>query len=162
MKKVLACVFLVIVLFSNFAWSAANQVAPIFLVTPHYASVMMSAADTDRDGSGDSLYTLFTAGANGSRIDGVQFISSQASAAANSAMVCRIYVTDASGNNPMLRGEVVLPAVTASNTAVGAVATYSFVNGLILEAGRVVKVTQSLYAGVQDKLCASAIGGGDY
>ena len=162
MKKILLIALLFTIIASSAYAGVANQAGPIFLLTPKHSSVMMSAADTDRDGSGDSLYTLFTAGANGSRVDGVIFTSSQASAAANSAMVCRVYVTDTGGANPMLRAEVVLPAVTASNTAVGSTSTISFSGGLYLAPSQIVKVTQSIYAGVQDKLTCCTVGAGDY
>jgi hypothetical protein len=162
MKKILLIALLFTIIASS-AWAGvANQAGPIFLLTPKHASVMMTAADTDRDGSGDSLFTLFTAGANGARLDGVIFTSSQASAAANSAMVCRVYVTDTSAANPMLRAEVVLPAITASNTVIGSTATVTFSGGLYLAPGQVIKVAQSIYAGVQDKLTCCTVGAGDY
>jgi hypothetical protein len=49
--------------------------------------------------------------------------------------------------------------VTASNTAIGATATFTFVDGLILRSGQLVQVSQSVYAGVQDQTDCIAEGG---
>lgn len=138
---------------------AANQ-APIFVLTPKCPSVTLAAANTARDGSG-TLGTLFTAGTNGSRLDFVTFTSAQATPAASSAMVGRIFLTDTSGLNPVLIAEVVLATVTPSNTAAGQQQTVAFSNGLILASGQIVKVAISVYAGVQDQYQVIARGG-DY
>lgn len=158
MKRLLAALVLMMMFCGN---AFAVTATPIFLQAGNCASCEVSAANTAADGSG-VLVTLFTAGANGSRIDGVVFTSAKAAVAANSAMVCRVFVTDTAGANPRLRAEVALPAVTSSNTAIGATATVSFTNGLVLQSGQLVKVCQSLYAGVQDKVQVFVVGGGDY
>lgn len=129
---------------------AANT-TPIFALTPEVVTCEITAANTARDGSG-ALVTLVTAGTDGTRVERIKFSSAQASAAANSLMVCRVFVTDTSGANPRLIEEVALPAVTASNTVAGSSATITFVAGLILKAGQLIRVAQSVYAGVQDKV----------
>lgn len=123
--------------------------SPIFTLTPKAATARIAAANTARDGSG-SLVTLFTAGANGSRVDFITFTSSQVTAAASAARVQRVFLTDESGLNPRLISEVAMSAVTASNTAIGATATITFTNGLIINAGQVISVTQSVYGGAAD------------
>lgn len=123
--------------------------APIFTLTPKAATANIAAANTARDGSG-TLVTLFTAGTFGSRVDFITFTSSQATAAASSARVQRVFLTDESGLNPRLISEVVLPAVTASNTAIGATITVTFTNGLVINAGQIIKVSQSIYASAAD------------
>lgn len=133
---------------------------PIFTLTPNAFTCSIAAANTARDGSG-TLVTAFTAGANGSRIESVTFTSAQASAAANSAMVGKVFLTDTSGANPRLIAEITLPAVTASNTAIGQVQTITFTNGLIINSGQILKVCQSVYAGVQDQFHVLTKGG-DY
>lgn len=138
---------------------AANT-APIFTLTPNCPVVAVAAANTARDGSG-SLVTLFTAGADGSRIESITFTSAQATAAASSAMVGRVFLTDNAGANPRLISEVAIATATASNTAVGAVATITFTDGLIIPTGCIVKVAQSVYAGVEDQMHVLAQGG-DY
>jgi len=136
---------------------AANT-TPIFILEPKTVSCDIVAANTSRDGSG-TLVTLFTAGANNSRVDFVQFISAQATPAANSAMVCRVFVTDTAGANPRLLSEVTLSSVTASNTAVGASNTIFYSNGLLLTAGQQLKVSKSVHAGPEDNLQCVARGG---
>lgn len=122
---------------------------PIFTLTPKAATANIAAANTARDGSG-TLVTLFTAGANGSRIDFITFTSSQATPAASAARVMRVFLTDESGNNPRLISEVVLSAVTASNTAIGSTSTITFTNGLIINAGQIIRVSQSIYGSAAD------------
>jgi hypothetical protein len=61
-----------------------------------------------------------------------------------------VFLSDESGLNPRLISEVVLSAVTASTTAIGATATITFTNGLIINAGQIVSVAQSVYGGAAD------------
>lgn len=122
---------------------------PIFTLTPKAATARIAAANTARDGSG-TLSDLFTAGANGSRVDFITFTSSQVTAAASAARVQRVFLTDESGLNPRLISEIVLSAVTASNTAIGATATITFTNGLIINTGQIIRVSQSIYGSAAD------------
>ena len=123
--------------------------SPIFTLTPKAATARIAAANTARDGSG-TLVTLFTAGSNGSRVDFITFTSSQVTAAASAARVQRVYLTDESGLNPRLISEIAMSAVTASNTAIGATATITFTNGLIINAGQIISVSQSVYGSAAD------------
>ena len=134
--------------------------APIFVGTPRTEIAEITAANTARDGSG-TLVTLFTAGTSGSRVDFVTFNSAQATPAASSAMVGRVFITNTSGTNPVLLSEIALPTITASNTVIGQTQTIFYSNGLLLDAGQQLKVTISVYAGVQDKFQVIARGG-DY
>lgn len=138
---------------------AANT-SPIFTLTPNCSSSNIAAANTARDGSG-TLVTSFTAGANGSLLSKITFTSSQATAAASSARVMRIFITDNAGANPRLRSEVVLPAVTASAAGIGATVQVVFTDGIVLRTGQIVKTSQSVYAGVADNTDVFAEGG-DY
>lgn len=138
---------------------AANTV-PIFTKTPKIGLCSVGVANTACDGSG-TLTTLFTAGENGSRIERIRYSNAQATPAASSAMVIRIFITDTSGANPILLTEIPLVTATRSTTAVGAGGTYTFSNGLIIPAGTIIKVAQSIYAGVQD-LMHYVAEGGDY
>jgi hypothetical protein len=80
-----------------------------------YASVpkvgvgQISTANTNRDGTG-TIGTVFTAGANGSRID---MIDLQATATTTAGMI-RLFVHD--GTNAILIGELPVTAVTPSGT----------------------------------------------
>ena len=133
---------------------------PIFTLTPNATVSNVAAANTARDGSG-ALVTAFTAGANGSRIDFITFTSSQATPAASAARVMRIFLTDTNGANPRLIGEIVLSAVTASNTAIGSTSTFTFTNGLIIRSGQIIKVSQSIYGSAADATDVLTRGG-DY
>lgn len=134
--------------------------SPIFMLTPRAVTATIAAANTARDGSG-TLVDVMTAGSNGSRVDFITFTSAQATAAANTARVQRVYLTDTAGANPRLISEVALAAVTASNTAIGATATITFTNGLVIASGQKIQVSQSVYAGVQDPTHV-LVRGGDY
>lgn len=133
---------------------------PIFTQVPNTGMARVAAANTARDGSG-TLVSLFTAGTNGSRVETVTFTSAQATAAASSAMVGRVFISDAAGANFRLLAEVAIPTVTASTTAVGATQTITFVGGLIIKSGQLLSCTISVYAGAQDQMDVLARGG-DY
>ena len=138
----------------------AANIDPIFTVTPNAATAEIDAANTSRDGSG-TLVTLLTAGADGSRIEYIRFSSAQDTAAANSEMVVRVFLTDDGGINPRLISEEDFPVVTASDTVKGGFVDITYLNGLTIKAGQLVKVAQSVYAGVQDKMQVLAVAG-DY
>jgi hypothetical protein len=134
--------------------------APIFIIAGNVATATIAAANTASDGSG-TLVTLCTAGSNGTRVDSVRFRNSQATAAASSAMVHRIFLTDAAGANPRLIGEVATSAATRSVSAVGATSIFTFDQPVIMVSGQLLRVVQSVYAGVQDRFDAFAYAG-DY
>lgn len=134
---------------------AANT-SPIFVLTGAIGRARIAAANTARDGSG-TLVDLVTGATDGTRVDYVQWTSAQASAAANSGMVGRVFITDTAGNNPRLLREIAITAVTASNTAIGATQTMSFPGGIILQNGQKLQVCQSVYAGVQDQMDVIAV-----
>lgn len=136
------------------------NINPIFTGVPKAATGTIALANTARDGSG-TLLTLFTSGANGSRVDFITFTSSQVTPAASAARVQRIFLTDTAGANPKLIGEIALPAVTPSATAIGATTTFTFTNGLIINVGQIVKVSQSVYGSAADATDVVARGG-DY
>jgi hypothetical protein len=128
---------------------AANA-NPIFALTPNVGFASVAAANTASDGSG-ALTTLFTSPAgSGSRIERIRYANAQAVAAASSGMVIRFFITDNAGNNPRLLAEVALATATRSTTAIGAQGILQFPGGLVVPAGTLLKVCQSVYAGVQD------------
>ena len=131
---------------------------PQFTATPRATGSRLSVSNTSRDGSG-TLTTSFTAGASGSRLDFITFISATAAVGASSAKVARVFLTDTAGANPRLIQEVALAAVTSSNTAIGATATITFTNGLVIASGQLVQTTISVYAGTQDQTDVIARGG---
>lgn len=141
---------------------AANFDAPIPIVANPGATpgARITAANTARDGSG-ALVTLLTAGVNGTIITRITFTSAQATAAASSAMVGRVFVSDVNGANPRLKAEVAITTVTASNTVIGATSSIQFPSGWVLKTGQIVSVTQSVYAGAQDQMDVT-VDAGDY
>lgn len=132
--------------------------SPIFTLVPNVGFARLAAANTARDGSG-TLTTIFTAGTNGSLFNKITFTSAQAAAAASALKVMRIFVTDTSGTNPRLRGEILLPAITPSTTVIGAATTFTFTDGLVLPSGSIVQVCQSIYASAADQTDCIAEGG---
>lgn len=133
---------------------------PPFTQTPKVSSGVLGAANTARDGSG-AIVSCYTAGANGAYIKKATFMSSQAAAAASSAMVGRLWVSTDGGTTWNLRQEIALPTVTASNTVIGQAQTITFPDGLVIPANAIVGATISVYAGVQDRFICM-VEGGDY
>ena len=136
---------------------AANT-TPIFTKQGNFTPARIAAANTAADGSG-TLVTLVTAVTDGTRVDGVRFINSQATAAASGAKVLRIFLTDTGGINPRLIGEVAMTAATRSNTVIGATSIYTFDQAIIMQSGQLILVCMSVYAGAQDQTDANAYAG---
>lgn len=138
----------------------AANISPIFTLTGNMIGATAAAANTASDGSG-TLVTLVTAGVNGTRVDGVKVTNCQVTAAASSAMVVRVFLSNASNTNITLIAESALAAATRSTTAIGTTATITFSNPIIMLSGQKMYVAQSVYAGVQDMNAYIAFGG-DY
>lgn len=138
---------------------AANT-TPIFIKQGNFTPARIAAANTASDGSG-ALVTLVTAITDGTRVDGVRFINSQATAAASGLKILRIFLSDTGGINPRLIGEVSMAAATRSTTAIGATAIYTFDQAIVMKSGQIMTVIMSVFAGVQDQTDACAFAG-DY
>lgn len=132
--------------------------SPIFTLVGNFLPARIAAANTASDGSG-TLVTLVTAGADGTRVDGVRFRNSQLTAAASSNMVHRIFLSDASGINPRLVGEVATTAATRSTTAIGTTSIFTFDQPVIMRSGQIMSVCQSVYASAADQTDAIAYAG---
>ena len=89
--------------------------SPIFPLTPQVAWTTITTANTVTDGTG-TVATIFTAGANGGRVD---YIRCRA-LGTNVATVLRVFInngsTNATATNNALFEELTLPITTASNT----------------------------------------------
>jgi hypothetical protein len=133
---------------------------PVFTLTPNIGHARLAAANTASDGSGTTP-TLFTAGANGSLVERIRYANSQATAAASSAMVVRVFCTDNGGINPRLVAEFVVSGATRSTTVAGASGVYEFPAGLKIPTGSLLLIIQSVYAGAQDQMDYTCEGG-DY
>lgn len=81
-----------------------------FVATPNIEISQISTANTNRDGTG-TIATVFTAGANGSRIDAINLKAVDITTAG----MVRLYVSD--GSNIRLLSEVPVVAVTPSATS---------------------------------------------
>lgn len=127
---------------------AANTV-PIFCDQGNFFPVAISAANTASDGSG-SLVTLVTAGVDGTRVEGVRFKNAQVTAAASSANLMKVFLSDATGANFRNVGEVTQAAATRSATVAGATSVYTFDQPVIMRTGQILSVAMQVYAGAQD------------
>ena len=139
----------------------ANTI-PIFTLSGNFTPARIAAANPASDGSG-TLVTVVTAGANGTRVDGVRFRNASATATTSAAMQHRIFLTDTSGLNPRLVGEVATPigATRATQTNIGATSIYTFDQPIIMQSGQLLKVCQSIFASAVDQFDACAFAG-DY
>lgn len=134
---------------------------PIFTLTPNNGRVRLTTANTTRDlSSTTNGGLLLTAGANGTRIDTIEFVHSAAvQTQASIAAVGRVFIcTDALGANPRLKREIALTAVTPSASAIGATFTMTFSPALTLQAGEFLWVTISATqtSGGYDVICSAA------
>lgn len=134
--------------------------SPIFVIAGNFTVGRIAAANTASDGSG-ALVTIVTAGSNGARVDGVRFRNSQITAAASSAMVHRVFLTDTNGANPRLIAEVATAAATRNASTVGATSIVTFDQPVIMKSGQIMSVCQSVYASAADQFDAIAYAG-DY
>lgn len=140
---------------------AANT-DPIFPVIPGTPpGVIVNAANTARDGSGSNFFTCYTCGANGGVLRKIRFTNSSATVGVGVLKVLRIWVTDASGANPLMVGEPVIVAATSSNTVAGQTILWIADDPIPLKSGQLVKITASLAATSADYTFAYPIVG-DY
>jgi hypothetical protein len=87
----------------------AVTATPIFIQTPRAAVGQISTANTNRDGTG-TIGTIWTAGANGSLITGIDIQAT----GTTTAGVVRLFIHD--GTNARLWREVLVSAITPSTT----------------------------------------------
>lgn len=124
---------------------AAN---PQYVGTPKSPTVVISTANTNRDGTTGTYGTLMTAGASGARVDRIRV---QATGPTTSGMI-RFFVGTA------LICELPVIAVTASATSPVFGADVSFDNGLVLAASAVLKVSTNN----AESFAITVINGGDF
>lgn len=136
---------------------------PQFTNVPNNGRTRLTTANTTRDLSNTTnAGLLFTAGANGSRIDTIEFTHNAVSQTqASIAGVGRVWIcTDVLGANPRIKREIQMPAVTPSATVVGAAYTMTFSPPFTLAPGEflwaAISATQT--SGAYDVICS----GGDF
>lgn len=102
--------------------------SPVFIAAPKTWLGQVSAANTNRDGTG-TLVTIATAGASGSRIDAIE----ARAAVTTTAGMLRLFVHD--GTNARLWREVSVAAATPSGTVQAWNDELSVPEGLVLPPG---------------------------
>ena len=127
----------------------AVNTAPIFIKQGNFTPARLNASNTASDGSGTiglSIFTLVTAGIDGTRVDGVRFINSaSATSGAPNAKVLRIFLSDTGGTlaSNRLIGEVSGLTTAKSNTAPTATNIYTFDQPIVMKSGQVMYATLS-------------------
>jgi hypothetical protein len=149
---------------------AANT-TPIFTLKGNFTPARINATNTASDGSGTigfTIFTIVTAGVDGTRVDGIRFTNSgSATSGAPNAKVMRIFLSDTTGAlaTNRLIGEIAgLTTPAKSNVAVTATALYTFDQPIIMRSGQVMYVTMSqavAYSSTVDQMDAIAYAG-DY
>lgn len=124
---------------------AAN---PQYVGTPKSPTVVISTANTNRDGTTGTYGTLMTAGPSGSRVDRIRV---QATGTTTAGMI-RFFVGTA------LIYELPVVAITASATSPVFGANVTFDNGLVLAASAVLKVSTNN----AESFAVSVSNGGDF
>ena len=148
--------------------------SPIFSLTPNVGSVMITTtyAQTKSDGASagsgvDFVVKCFTAGANGSYVDRVQFFSvASAAATTGVATTLRAYLSTVAAPgattnaNTFLLGEVSAPAVVSSHST-NATNYYEIILGFSIQTGTYIHVSQHVAQTTNQAWLAKVIGG-DY
>lgn len=98
--------------------------APIYVGTPQTWQAALSAANTNRDGTG-TIVDVVTGGSSGSRVDKVRVAAS----GTTTAGVVRLYLYD--GSNTYLIKELLIAAITPSTSIAVAEAEWD-ADGLVL------------------------------
>lgn len=104
------------------------NIQPIYTLTPNDGPVLISAANTGRDGTG-TLYDVVTAGANGTRIDHAEIVAT----GTTTNNVVRLFLYNGTSN--FLYREILITAITPSTTVAVASAIVTFTNGLVIPTG---------------------------
>lgn len=100
----------------------------IYVGTPKTWHASLSAANTNRDGSG-TIVTLASGGSNGSRIDRVKVVAR----GATTAGVIRLFLND--GTNTYLYEEIMVDAITPSTSVKVWKGEITFADGIALPNG---------------------------
>ena len=98
--------------------------SPLFALVPQVPTVTITGTTTDKSmATLTNVKLLYTAGSNGTKITQIGFKP----VGNSTAGLLLIWITDISGNNPILYDEIAIPAITSSTTVATArsVNTYS-------------------------------------
>ena len=116
--------------------------SPIFAEIPKTTLVTPTAAYTDRTGATAGLTTLFTAGADGSKITqiGVKYAGN------STAGTILIFITDTAGANPRLYDEITITSLSASTT-VASLRNVNLYSDLNIASGQLIQVGCTVISG---------------
>lgn len=145
--------------------------APIFSLVPNVNSVGITttAANTSSAGGGTlgtDIFKLFTAGANGSFIQRIRFMSvASAAATTGVATTLRVFLSSVgsgstTASDTFLIGEISVPAISSAHST-NATNFYELVLNMAIPSGMFVHVAQHVAQTTNQKWVATAIGG-DY
>lgn len=145
--------------------------SPIFSLTPNVGSVSITtaAANVKSSGAGtlaSDIFKAFTAGANGSFIQKLRFMSvASAAAVTGVATTLRVFLsTVGSGSttaaDTFLVGEISVPAISSSHST-NATNYYDLILNMAIPAGMFIHVSQHVAQTANQNWVATAIGG-DY
>jgi hypothetical protein len=144
---------------------------PIFTLTPNVGRVTITqaAANVKSDGVGTvgtDNFLVFTAGANGSFVERVRFMSvASAAATAGVATTLRVFLSTVNTGgttaaDTFLIGEISVPAITSSHST-NATAPYELALNIAIPTGMYILVSQHVAQTANQNWIAVAIGG-DY
>ena len=145
--------------------------APIFTLTPNVGRVTITtaSANTKSDGAGTvgtDIFKVFTAGANGSFVERVKFLSvASAAATTGVATTLRVFLSTVgtgttTAADTFLIGEVSVAALNSDNST-NAVAPYELVLNIAIPSGLYIHVSQHVAQTTNQNWIALAFGG-DY
>lgn len=123
---------------------AANT-EPIFAIKSFCGCLLMAAANAARDGTG-TINALFTTPTDGSLTGKITFTNASPAIGNAVAKVWRIWISDTGGTSWFLYEEIAVGLVTSSATAIGQKFRWLIPDGLFLQSGQKIGVTQSLRA----------------
>lgn len=106
---------------------------PPFTQTPKIEAVVITAANTARDGSG-TIPTAATIGSDGGFVKRVTFLASNATAGAVAAKVALLFYSTDGGTTWRFYREAAMATATNSTTAAGPIVIFSFPDGWVLPA----------------------------
>jgi hypothetical protein len=144
--------------------------APIFSLVPNVDSVSITTASANTSSAGGGtvgtdIFKLFTAGANGSFLQRIRFMSVASAPTSSVATTLRIFIsTVGSGSttaaDTFLIGEISV-GVVASDAATAATNFYDFILNMAIPSGMFIHVSQHVAQTTNQNWVATAIGG-DY
>lgn len=114
----------------------AAATSPIFIDTPIAGIAQIATANTARDGTG-TLGTIYTAGADGGRVEWVRVQA----IVTTTAGVVRLFVQKAGAGTNFLIKELLITAITPSTTVEAASIEYVPSEPILLGAGDILKAT---------------------